>query len=357
MFLRHKITSYAEMCFRALGKPGYFLANVMIFCFNWGGFCLSLIILGTALPDLMRGLIGYHPIFERRWMLLIAVVALMPFSFYKSIGRFAWISLANCIPNIVLCFLIIVKFFASGYDQDVGTRAQAATQASGGGTSVLSFALPQAFQAIGGISYLFTCNDMFGHVMHSLENPTPKRVRHVIFATMGVFFVLGTSVGVCGYLMFFQNVDDNVVDNFSNTSGFGTACRLMIILAITISAPYSVFMPRVAIMALIQLKWPALVIKGQAPRLHRNILHATLTIVLLGLALMVVELVTNLGAMFGLIGALSAVSISLILPPVCYLRLEKPGLSMRLQLYAIICTGIVGAVGCIVQLAQNWSSS
>jgi hypothetical protein len=74
-------------------------------------------------------------------------------------------------------------------------------------------------------------------------------------------------------------------------------------------------------MAVIQLKWPALVIKGftgpsgrPASRLSRNVLHVCLTVGLMGLALLVAELVTNLGAVFGLIGALSAVSISLLIP-------------------------------------------
>jgi hypothetical protein len=85
---------------------------------------------------------------------------------------------------------------------------------------------------------------MFGHVMHSLDNPTPKRVATVVWTVMFVFLALGTSVGICGYLMFFQNVQSNILDNFGKDDPFGTFCRVLIITASSIGSPYAIFMVR-----------------------------------------------------------------------------------------------------------------
>ncbi len=105
------------------------------------------------------------------------------------------------------------------------------------------------------------CTIVFGHVMHSLDNPTPKRVATVVLSVQGSFFILGTLTGLCGYFLFIANVPDNVIDGFAKNSGFGTLCRVLIICAIAVGAPYSIFMPRVACLALIQLKYPQLVLK------------------------------------------------------------------------------------------------
>jgi len=195
---------------------------------------------------------------------------------------------------------------------------------------------------------------MFGHVIHSLENPTPRRTSIVIWSVCFGYFVLSTLVGICGYLFFFQDVKDNILDNYENHTPFNTTCRFLLVIAITISAPYCAFMPRVSILALVQLRWPALVLKNRGPRRNRQILHICLTVALLGGNLLVAELVTDLGAVFVFVGALSAISISLVLPPLCYMMLEHTSRRMKIACISVLVLGIGGAIGAVATLIAGW---
>lgn len=77
--------------------------------------------------------------------------------------------------------------------------------------------------------------------------------------------------------MFYDKVEDNILDNFPPTDILATVGRVLLALNILISVPYSVFMPRFSLYSVVvfifgNLKYP-------------KVLHAFLTIFVMGLAL------------------------------------------------------------------------
>ncbi len=118
-------------------------------------------------------------------------------------------------------------------------------------------------------------------------------------------------------------------------------------------------MPRVSIMSLVQIKYPELVIKGAGPRDARHRLHIIVTILILVATLIVIELVTNLGAVFAFIGGVAAIGISLILPACCYLKLEWSRAPIWKRVGCVVCiiAGTVGAIGCLSSLFAQGSST
>ncbi len=80
---RHKLSSYAEMCYRAFGRRGYIVANCLMFLFNWGSFLVPMIILGTVLPTLLTGWFGHHAGFDRHIVLGVTLLLFSPLAFYK----------------------------------------------------------------------------------------------------------------------------------------------------------------------------------------------------------------------------------------------------------------------------------
>ncbi len=157
LFTKHQLTSYSEMCVRAYGRPGFILANIMIFIFNFGGFVGSLIVLGTILPDFFEGLFGHDssaaPYFARWLMITLPVTLVAPISYYKGIGTFAGISILSCGSLLFLVGLVTTHFFSSGDESSVvpnGDRPE-------NGGLAFAFAHHELLQAVGGISYLYTC--------------------------------------------------------------------------------------------------------------------------------------------------------------------------------------------------------
>ncbi len=152
LFHRHNFTSYSEMCVAAYGRRGYLLTNFLIFCFNFGGLAGSLIILGTILPDLLTGFFGAHAFFSRWIMITLPFLVVSPIAYYKGIGNFTLISIFSCGSLMFIVALVTYHFFGDGYVNDVradGTRE--------GGGDAFQFAHHQLLQALGGISYLYTC--------------------------------------------------------------------------------------------------------------------------------------------------------------------------------------------------------
>ncbi len=80
---------------------------------------------------------------------------------------------------------------------------------------------------------------MFGHVIHSLKNPTPERVAKVTHTVCGLFLVVGSLLGVCGYLSFFSDVDANILDNFNHHSVVNQVCRALLVVNVMAGVPYS----------------------------------------------------------------------------------------------------------------------
>jgi len=51
---KHRKSSYVELCQYSLGRPGYLVACVCIFLFNWGSLTSNLLIIGTNVPSLLH---------------------------------------------------------------------------------------------------------------------------------------------------------------------------------------------------------------------------------------------------------------------------------------------------------------
>jgi hypothetical protein len=86
-------------------------------------------------------------------------------------------------------------------------------------------------------------------------------------------------------------------------------------------------------------------------RTRRRVYHIALTCALLAMNLIVAIFVSNLGAVFGFIGAVSGCSISLIMPTLCYLKLVSDApLHKRVLCVIVAVAGIAGAISCVVQL-------
>jgi len=324
-----------------------YVAQVIMFIFNWGGYVGNLVVLGNVLPDLMVGYFGEYEVFRRQIILVIAVVIFSPMAYYKGLGRFAWASFLAVVAMIFVILLVLYRYFfeRSTYQQPEPAHAF---------TFVNSNFLP----VLGGISFIYTCQDMFFHVFHSLHDPTRKRVAIVAHSIMLSTMAILASFGICGYFLFYQNVDDDILSNFGAKDQMIQVARLMVAFNIVVSVPYCNFIPRVAVLAVVQMYFPQWAVKDvdnpQANRFKRNVVHFIVTTVLLGSGLVVALFVTNLGVAFEFVGGISAVCISLIIPPLCFLKLETDASRIkRASCYVVLLLGAVGTVGVISKIAMN----
>jgi amino acid permease len=187
-----------------------------------------------------------------------------------------------------------------------------------------------------------------------LENPTPRRWLIVSALTTGGLILVSGLVGICGLL--FVGPGDNLLEEFRSHVPLINIARLSMSLAACSGIAYNVFMPRVAITAVMQLfapRWTVKLPTTPGNRFRRNVVHIIVTTLLLASALTIAIFFDKLGLTYEIIGAVAGVSIGLIFPPLCILALSKEGiLSSRSNIFALA-TLIIGAasmIGCVVSL-------
>ena len=87
-------------------------------------------------------------------------------------------------------------------------------------------------------------------------------------------------------------------------------------------------------------------------RFRRNVVHVSLTLLLMVSAVVTSELVYTLGLLLAIIGAIAGVGIGLVLPPLCYLMLSKASWTTpnNRPILAVLIIGLVSMVGCLTSV-------
>jgi amino acid permease len=215
---------------------------------------------------------------------------------------------------ILACAIAIIARFVLTY-----TRAVDSWPVPVAPAHAWRFWQPNFFPAIGGISYIYTCHDMSIHVLHSLHNPTRSRWALVAGGTMAIAFAVCALLGLSGYLLFFQSVTGNVLDSFAHDDTLAIAGRALLAVNALSSIPYSAIMPRVVVQSVVKLWRPDLVEKRAGNRFARNVVHTLITLVLQAGAATLALHVTDLGLFYEVVGGVSSLCVSLIIPPICFL--------------------------------------
>jgi len=125
-------------------------------------------------------------------------------------------------------------------------------------------------------------------------------------------------IGVSGYLLFYDQVqynDGNILENFPRTDLVATIARALLAVDVTITIPFTCFMPRISIIA---------AISAFGPR-PKKIINSrpgfiVVTIFVLALAVTIAILVNNLGDVFELVGGISACALAFLLPPLLVMK-------------------------------------
>jgi len=292
----------------------------------------GLLIVGTNLPSVLRAFTGLDiVIFRREYILIISGCVFLPLAFFKNISNYAINSFLSIMSLIALEFIVLYKAIAGGGNS--GNIPAGALNIFGNG---------QFLSALGGTSFLFVCHDIQFSVFSSFENATRKRWSIVVYLTMVLTIVTFLFLGYTGYFMFYTNVYANILDNFPQNDIPANVARILLSLNVMMSVPYMCFMPRISLYAIITLFFG---------KLNRTFFHVCFTILIITLGVLIAEVVTDLGALFEIIGGISAVGLAYIMPPLIFLRLEKGSLLSPKKIIHIIILvfGVIAMFGSVIQ--------
>lgn len=329
--------SYAELCEHSLGKPGYLVVIFFMFVFNGGGLVANLQLLGLTLIDIVHGFTDADFfLIDRRWVIVIAVALFSPFTFFRNVTHFKFNSILSLLCLVSVVLIVLVMAFVEGnalpFDPWYNILIPPLSIDIMGG--------------IAGISFLFVCHDMSFSVYDEIHNPTRRRSSLVIQITMVFTVLCFSAIAYGGYFTFYGNVQANIVSNYSFRSIPAMAARFLIVIAISASVPYMCFMPRLSLYALLSMMC------GKFLSRHKLFFHIFATVFVLFLSLLLAVIFDNLGATYELVGAVSAVGLAWILPPLIYLRLERQRWFsfVTIQKVLILSFGVFSMVGGVLSV-------
>ena len=189
----------------------------------------------------------------------------------------------------------------------------------------------EVFQAIPVITFALTCHAQAAPIYNELQKHSTERFRYVIAMTYGFCLVLYLMNGICGYILFQNNTQDNILKNFAQDDWVANAARLCVTFTVTFSYPLMNYAFREAVdFLLFNIGFQA--VCGEVPLgvpPERDItkpshLRFVIETVVAGILCWIVSvIIPSISVVFGLIGSLAGSSIVFIFPSLMQFKVSQ----------------------------------
>mmetsp|Transcript_52206 Transcript_52206/g.59654 ORF Transcript_52206/g.59654 Transcript_52206/m.59654 type:complete len:478 (-) Transcript_52206:128-1561(-) len=363
-------SSFFEFGRLAYGNFGKIGVHFVIIFNNLGYLLAYLIILGSDVPPLLSYIFGMD--MPRALMLITAGLLFFPMVIKKKMDGLKLISIVSFIFLGFFCVIVIFK----GISKLVSTSQLIPheTLPPEGGVSLIT-GLPALF-----LAFSFQFN--FFPVIHSMEMPTPERIKRMVNIALAAASTVYLLVGFFGYVLFAKDTSVNLLSDFTSSEGLNfsvISLQLAILMVICMSYPVAFFEYRSNFISLSSyLPWfeqgneeqtfeeerttddsdeeietllpqtPS--VRPQMKSLESEEFFQNTTIMLHAIAVGLALMIPNLRVVFNIVGALGSNLLGFILPSIFYHKLV-PATQRTTQndLIAkfLLVFGVVSAVVCV----------
>ncbi|PHH63131.1 hypothetical protein CDD81_6282 [Ophiocordyceps australis] len=319
-----------EYCF---GHGGLIAISLAQWVFAFGGMVAFGVIVGDTIPHVLLAVwpdIASVPVIglltDRRVVIVVFVMGVSyPLTLYRDIAKLAKASTFALIGMIVIVSTVLVQSLLVPAEAR-GSFDTALLTVNGG-----------LFQAIGVISFAFVCHHNSLLIYGSLRTPTIDNFSRVTHYSTSVSMLACLVVALAGFLTFGDKTLGNVLNNFATDNTMVNVARLFFGLNMLTTLPLEAFVCREVMLTY----W----YPDESFNMRRHLVFST---GLVAGATAVSLLTCDLGVVFELVGATSAVAIAYILPPLCYIKLATTNWRTYVA-YSIVVFGVVVMIISIVQ--------
>jgi len=321
--------SYKEV---ALCTYGPFAANFSegaILLYTLGNLIGRQIILGDLLPPLLQVIVGEDAFYaQRSWVMAFVTWALLiPVSLSPYIDSLKWSSLFGllCMCYVVVLFIV---YFTSGYFVEGSLRPAQARPFHGSMLSLMAFPL---------LVVSFTAHYNTMDMYWELKDRSIGRMQTVVHTSTGICLGVYMVVGLCGYLLFMDETQPNILVNFWTDRNiepnvFITLAFIAICLAVSFSFPLVCHGARNSVKKLF-FSNPYLPVHNtvggsEDPDSERcfstaQFQHVSVTVAVILLSFFVGLAVPDIGVVFAFMGSTVGVCFVYILPALFYLKVHQ----------------------------------
>lgn len=302
--------TYASMMGAAINnKWGARLVSLCMFLMAYGAMIAYLVIVADSVPYIVGSLVDPNGVSlwsDRTFMtVLTTMTILLPVCSLRDItylSRFSAFSLL-CVVYIVATVLIYGPTIAAELpppsQEELDDR--------------FAFAHRGFFQAVAVIAFAYVCHHNSFLLFNAMKVPSLNRWATLTHISMLIAMAASMIMAVGGYLVFFENTQGNILNNFPANDPWANGARLAFAMTMLFTFPIETFVNRSLIAATF---WP-----NQAVLSARA--HYSITFVLVVTALIISLSFTDLGIVLELTGGSAATVLAFVFPALASLRLTS----------------------------------
>lgn len=320
------VTTYGDIGYHALGRPGRLLVNTAI-VISQAGFCVAYLIFIITNGHQFLGI-------DKEVVVAVCVPPLIAFSMLKHMKELAFVALAADVMNFIglaVVYAADLSFMASDHDR---------IETLGIMTSIPFF--------FGVASYCFEGVGMVLPLENGMQNPS--HFKAILVCTVVIITTLYATFGVCGYLAFGDATKDVITLNMTDDSGFLSLVKLCLCAGLLFAYPLMMFPVFELLQPLVTSSNPET--QGRVTDEQKMILVKS--VVVFATAALAV-CIPNFGQFISFIGATCCTMLAFIFPAAFHLLLFplETKWYKAIVLATLIALGIVAVVGGITDAAQN----
>nr|KIR46652.1 solute carrier family 38 (sodium-coupled neutral amino acid transporter), member 11 [Cryptococcus bacillisporus CA1280] len=335
--------SYTETMHHCFGPIGAMAVSFFQFSFAFGGTAAFHVIIGDTIPRVISYIFpsfaenAFLRLFVNRQAVIIICTLFIsfPLSLHRDIVKLSKSSSFALVSMVII--IVSVLFRSVAVDQSL----------RGSSSDMFSIVKPGVFQAIGVISFAYACHHNSNYIYKSINIPTLDRFNMVTHISTGISLIACLLVAVCGYVVFTNKTEGNILNNFSSEDWLINIARFCFGANMSTTIPLEVFVCREVIEETFYKSKPF-------GKLRHVIITSAVIFTTMGLALTTCDL----GVVLELAGGLSASALAFILPASAYfVMLSGPWSSnRRLPALLVAVFGVVVLVlSCGLSLKKAWS--
>ncbi|KAM3478879.1 hypothetical protein MY5147_002018 [Beauveria neobassiana] len=327
-----------EHCF---GRAGLIAISLAQWVFAFGGMVAFGVIVGDTIPHVLLAVWPGLPdvpviglLTDRRVAIAVFVMGISyPLTLYRDISKLAKASTFALVGMLVIVVTVLTQGLL------------VPSEAKGEFSLPLLTLNTGIFQAIGVISFAFVCHHNSLLIYGSLRTPTIDNFSRVTHYSTGVSMLACLVMALGGFLVFGDKTLGNVLNNFPSDNIMVNVARLCFGLNMLTTLPLEAFVCREVMLT---YWWP-----DEPFNLRR---HLVLSTGLVASATFLSLVTCDLGAVFELVGATSAVAMAYILPPMCYMKLTTRSWRTYLAGTIVVFGGLVMAIS-VIQAVEKLINS
>ena len=293
---------------------------------------------------------------SRQCWVFVAVLAVLPVSFYKTLDALKKASSLALICVLLLALSIVAYANGLFVDNPCGGSSNGTSDNNdnddGCRGAVVAFTdLPTTFSKVPIFIFAFTCHQNIFPIVNELQHRTQPRLNRIIYASIGFALVLFMVVAFEGYVTFGSYTRGDILLNYPHDDTNVTVLRVCIALMLILHYPLQLDPGRRCLTSLINVitdwwserqrkkryntKHPAEDTKNRAVldandadddagkhRFSSSSLFKGITVAFLLLSFVVAMIIDDLGIVLACVGATGSILVSYVLPGLIYMKLH-----------------------------------